>query len=161
MRGLVRISLAVPTLILLMSTPSSADGGPPPEGPGVFDAYRNQIARSVPYADERGYNQLLAMQQFLGYDPSWTDEDFDALRKLWEEESNWRAGALNPNSSARGIPQAMGSLYPETMEPGWLEDPEAQIAWGLDYIRRRYGSPSDAWAKWQWREKNDERGGWY
>jgi len=55
----------------------------------------------------------------------------------------------------------MGSLYPETMEPGWLEDPNAQIAWGLDYIQRRYGSPSEAWAKWQWREKNDERGGWY
>lgn len=154
-------NLVALTLILLTLTPSSVAGELPQEGPEVFDAYRSQISRSVPAANERDYNQLLAMQQFIGYEPSWTDADFDALRQLWERESNWRAGALNPNSSARGIPQAMGSLYPETMQQGWLEDPNRQIQWGLDYIRRRYGSPSAAWEKWQWREENDPRGGWY
>lgn len=71
-------------------------------------------------------------------------DEWDDLSELWEKESNWLTGAANPNSSARGIPQAMTSLYPETQTRGWLEDPEQQILWGLEYIESRYGTPSKA-----------------
>lgn len=36
----------------------------------------------------------------------------------------------------------------------WRDDASVQIAWGLNYIKGRYGSPSAAWAYWQ-------RIGWY
>lgn len=98
----------------------------------------------VPRLPEAAENKLRAMEMFFRNDPDASWNDWIALLELWERESNWRTSAANPNSSARGIPQAMTSLYPETQSEEWLSDPEAQIRWGLDYIRRRYGSPSAA-----------------
>jgi hypothetical protein len=31
----------------------------------------------------------------------------------------------------------------------WRTNPATQIAWGLAYIARTYGSPCSAWAFWQ------------
>jgi hypothetical protein len=101
---------------------------------------------------EEQKNRLLAMQIFME-----RDMDLDELLPLdvlWERESNWRTQAANPNSTARGIPQAMASLNPETWDPSWMFDPRKQIEWGLDYIAKRYGSPSKAL------EHHDEKG-WY
>ena len=89
-------------------------------------------------------NRTLAMDVFFRLNPEASYQDFVALLELWERESNWRTSAANPRSSARGIPQAMTSLYPETQSEEWLSDPEAQIRWGLEYIRNRYGSPTKA-----------------
>jgi hypothetical protein len=89
-------------------------------------------------------NQLLALRMFQDERPDWGWEDWDALLELWNRESNWKADAQNPRSTARGIPQAMGSLNPETMTDEWMSDPLAQIGWGMDYIQRRYGTPSKA-----------------
>lgn len=69
------------------------------------------------------------------------DSDLQALVTLWNKESNWNPNAANPHSTARGIAQKMTSIH------GPIEStPEAQIKWGLDYIKRRYGSPSNALA---------------
>lgn len=89
-------------------------------------------------------NRTLAMDMFFRMNPEGSYQDFVALLELWDRESDWRTSAANPNSSARGIPQAMTSLYPETQSEEWLSDPEAQIRWGLDYIQKRYGSPTAA-----------------
>jgi hypothetical protein len=110
----------------------------------------------IPELSEERVNQLLALRMFMdaqGGD-GWVWDDWESLLELWERESNWRAGAANPRSSARGVPQAMTSLYPETQSEEWLGDAGAQIGWGLDYIRGRYGSPSRALAH------HDLRG-WY
>jgi len=94
--------------------------------------------------DEPTRNQLLALRLMLdfGFDYG----EWDDLTELWDRESDWLTGAANPRSSARGIPQAMTSLYPETQSEEWLSDPEAQIRWGLEYIKDRYGTPSAALA---------------
>jgi hypothetical protein len=101
-------------------------------------------------------NQLLALSMFQNErsEQNWEWEDWKALLELWERESNWREGALNPRSTARGIPQAMGSLNPETQSDEWLQNPFAQIEWGLNYIGKRYGSPSKALA-------HHDKKGWY
>ena len=31
----------------------------------------------------------------------------------------------------------------------WPTNPATQIQWGLDYIKRRYGTPCAAWSFWQ------------
>jgi hypothetical protein len=81
-------------------------------------------------------------------------EDWPALIELWHRESSWRETAANPKSSARGIPQAMTSLYPETQTQEWLSSPRKQIEWGLDYIMKRYGSIQAAL-------EHHNRKGWY
>ena len=71
----------------------------------------------------------------------WTGAQWSCLDALWTRESGWNPYAANPTSDARGIPQDIN---------GWADyapgDVTAQIAWGLSYIRSRYGTPCEAWA---------------
>jgi hypothetical protein len=36
-----------------------------------------------------------------------------------------------------------------TFGADYLTNPVTQIRWGLDYIKKRYGSPCQAWTFWQ------------
>lgn len=63
--------------------------------------------------------------------------DFEALKQLWQKESGWNPNALNRSSGAHGITQMMPMH-------GRREGAQAQIDWGIDYILRRYGTPSRA-----------------
>jgi Prophage tail length tape measure protein len=81
----------------------------------------------------------------------WTGGQFDALFRLWSGESGWNPNAVNPSSGAAGIPQALGHGHVFN-----LGDAPAQIAWGLNYIRERYGSPLAAYNAWLSRDPH-----WY
>ncbi|MFJ4686465.1 C40 family peptidase [Streptomyces sp. NPDC088789] len=86
----------------------------------------------------------------------WTGGQWDSLYKLWMGESGWRHWADNPNSDAYGIPQAMSNIHKETATSAWRNSPSKQIAWGLKYIKGRYGTPSKAWSFW-----NSKNPHWY
>lgn len=92
----------------------------------------------------------------MAADRGWSGSQWDALYKLWMGESGWRHWADNPTSDAYGIPQAMSNLYPETGTKEWRNSPRAQIEWGLNYIKRRYGTPQKAWNFW-----NSKSPHWY
>ena len=93
-----------------------------------------------------------AIGQSLASAMGWTGAEFTALNNLWNGESNWNPHAKNPSSGAYGIPQALP--YNKMPQAAWPEsaggqsDPTAQIQWGLDYIKSRYGSPSNAYTAW-------------
>jgi hypothetical protein len=85
-------------------------------------------------------NQAIAKMLAAPY--GWSSgSNWDSLIKLWNQESGWNANAVNKSSGAYGIPQALGHGHPYN-----LGDASAQIKWGLDYIKQRYGSPDAAWA---------------
>jgi hypothetical protein len=88
----------------------------------------------------------------------WIGAEWNALDQLWSRESGWKNTADNPESHAYGIPQALpASKLPKAGQPAGLGGKSsvvAQIAWGLSYIRTRYGSPSQAWA-------HELANGWY
>lgn len=70
--------------------------------------------------------------------------EWAALDALWTQESGWNPMARNKASGAFGIPQA---LPPTKMPPAAQRgEPGSQIAWGLNYIKGRYGDPLGAWA---------------
>jgi hypothetical protein len=71
----------------------------------------------------------------------WGQDQMPDLIRLWNEESGWNDNAVNKSSGAYGIPQALGHGHPYN-----LGDYAAQIQWGLNYIKGRYGSPNAAWA---------------
>lgn len=73
------------------------------------------------------------------------------LIALWDRESGWDPYAVNRNSGAAGIPQALPAVWGH---PFALGDWRAQIRWGAWYIGRRYGSPCAAW-------QHEESAGWY
>lgn len=103
-------------------------------------------------------NQVQSTVRNMAAQMGWTGGEWDALYRLVMNESGWRPNAANPTSSARGLFQKMINLH------GPIESTvEGQARWGLDYIRRRYGSPSRALAHWQARVPIGGRdvGHWY
>jgi resuscitation-promoting factor RpfB len=88
-------------------------------------------------------------QQMAAAD-GWTGSQWSCLNWLWTRESGWSSTAANAASDARGIAQDINgwsASYP-------YGDAAAQITWGLNYIRGRYGNPCNAWS-------HETADGWY
>lgn len=79
----------------------------------------------------------------------WSGAEWECLRELWYAESRWNHEAVNPESGAAGIPQAI-----KIPNDKFMSDPQVQISWGIKYIQNRYGTPCEAW-------KFHQRNGWY
>lgn len=76
----------------------------------------------------------------------WGAGEFSCLNKLWQKESGWSYTAYNASSGATGIPQALPGSKMATAGSDWKTNASTQVAWGLDYIDRAYGSPCSAWS---------------
>ena len=87
------------------------------------------------------HSRLLALSMMRDQ-YGWGQDQFEALDKLWERESNWNYQARNPEpgSTAVGIPQMLGKYFSGHPERNWRDDdlyvtsPEEQIRRGLEYI---------------------------
>lgn len=112
---------------------------------------------SSPVGDAVGTNQEIAKMLAASY--GWdSGAEWEALVLLWQQESSWNNHANNTSSGAYGIPQALPyTKMPKAAQPesaGGSSDANAQIKWGLDYIKGRYGSPVMA-------EAHEKANGWY
>lgn len=97
-------------------------------------------------------NRVLGRAMAAAY--GWVGREWRCLDSLWTRESGWNHRARNPSSGAAGIPQVLPSAHPGVVDAAFMRNPAAQIAWGLRYIRGRYGSPCQAWA-------HSQSTGWY
>jgi hypothetical protein len=95
--------------------------------PGVTDP--REIARQV-------------MKNKFGYD----DDDYSCFNNIIIRESMWKIDATNPSSGAYGIPQALPGSKMASAGSDWRTNPATQIIWALDYMKKRYGSPCEAWS---------------
>lgn len=100
-----------------------------------------------------GSAQAIA-QQMAANNFGWGDGEFSCLVSLWNRESGWNAQAMNPSSGAYGIPQALPGDKMASHGADWQTNAATQIAWGLDYIAGRYGTPCGAWG-------HSQSVGWY
>lgn len=78
------------------------------------------------------------------------------LDRLWIGESDWRWSVANPSSGAYGIPQSLPARKMATMGADYRTNPVTQIRWGLDYIKKSYGTPCNALDMWNSRSPH-----WY
>lgn len=77
----------------------------------------------------------------------WTGNQLTGcLDPLWTEESGFSATAINSQSGAFGIPQALPASKMASAGADWQTNAATQIKWGLGYIHDRYGSPCAAWS---------------
>lgn len=76
----------------------------------------------------------------------WGEDQFSCLNKLWQKESGWSVNAFNASSGATGIPQALPGSKMASAGSDWSTNASTQVAWGLDYIDRAYGTPCSAWS---------------
>ncbi|GAA3424786.1 aggregation-promoting factor C-terminal-like domain-containing protein [Streptosporangium sandarakinum] len=83
----------------------------------------------------------------------WGDQ-WGCLERLWTKESGWNERAMNRYSGAYGIPQSLPGSKMASAGGDWQTNPATQIAWGLGYIKGRYGTPCGAWA-------HSQATGWY
>ena len=99
-------------------------------------------------------NKAIAREMIGDEYRSWDNAtQFQCLENLWQAESHWNHRARNKRSGACGIPQA----YPCNKMRDWgkaygvdyRSNPWPQIAWGLHYIDKRYGTPCKAWRKFK------------
>ena len=98
-----------------------------------------------------------------GYEPGTTDpreiarqilknkygygaSQFTCFNNIIMRESMWKVNATNPSSGAYGIPQALPGSKMATIASDWRTNPATQIIWGIEYMKKRYGSPCDAWS---------------
>ena len=83
-------------------------------------------------------SQVRDVAKRFGWD---SGDQWTALSQLINKESSWNPNAANPSSSARGLFQKMTSIH------GPVESTAGgQANWGLNYIKRSYGTPAAAWA---------------
>ena len=129
----------------LSQLPGSDGSATPATAPAATVAAVAPVAPVAPVTptssdDLRQLGRTLADIQF-------GDSQWSALNSLWTRESNWNPAAHNA-SGACGIPQALpcSKIADNT--------PTGQIQWGLNYIQRRYGTPTAAW-------QHEEDFGWY
>ena len=82
------------------------------------------------------------------------EDQWGCLYNLWMRESGWRTTAGNISSGAYGIPQSLPASKMAAFGDDYLNNPRTQIAWGLSYIKGRYGTPCGGWSAFQAK-------GWY
>lgn len=106
-------------------------------GHAVTAALHAPDVHAVPAsANEAMANQMAAS----GY--GWTGVQAACLDDLWTEESGFSSTAYNSSSGATGIPQLLPGAH--AIPANW-SDPRVQVAWGLSYVKDRYGTPCTAW----------------
>jgi hypothetical protein len=85
-----------------------------------------------------------------------SQSQWPCLERLWIGESGWNYRAENASSGAYGIPQSLPGSKMATVAGDWRSNPVTQIKWGLDYIKRSYGTPCNALDQWNARSPH-----WY
>lgn len=101
-----------------------------------------------------------AARQMLG-EFGFSQKQWPALRDLWDRQSGWRRNATNPLSGAYGIPQALPGNKMRSAGADWMTNSATQVKWGLGYIKNRYRTPNNAWAKWNARHPHGYDDGGY
>lgn len=101
-----------------------------------------------------GEIQSYAHQLVIEY--GWSESDYQALVLLWYRESGWNPNAYNKSSGACGIPQSKPCSKMAKFGRDYRFNYKVQVRWGLDYIKKRYGTPSEAYRKFLGRKPH-----WY
>ena len=83
------------------------------------------------------------------YEYGWTENDYYAIVQIVNRESNFNPYAVNKKSKACGLFQAYPCSKMVIFGNDYRTNYKVQVAWGMDYIKNRYGTPQKAWSFWQ------------
>ena len=120
----------------------------------VKKAKKKKVIKNKRVRYNVGEIQSYAHQLVIEY--GWSEEDYQALVLLWYRESGWNPNAYNKSSGACGIPQSKPCSKMAKFGRDYRTNWKVQVRWGLDYIKDRYGTPSEAYRKFLGRKPH-----WY
>lgn len=126
-------------------SPVNAPAPAPAPDPGSGFIPVNVLLPNIPgsQVNDPAGAQSYAAGRLAAY--GWSQDQFQCLVQLWNQESSWQTNATNPSSGAYGIAQSLPPAKYASSGGDWLTNYRTQIEWGLGYIRDRYGSPCGAW----------------
>ncbi|MGN9782631.1 transglycosylase SLT domain-containing protein [Nonomuraea sp. ZG12] len=134
-------------VLLLSATLMTAGGATAAQAQSSQTGAASTISTAAKAAERADRNKAIA-RSMVGK-RGWAASQFSCLAKLWARESGWNHRAANGSSGAYGIPQALPGHKMAAKGRDWRTNPRTQIAWGLSYIKQRYGSPCRAWGHFQ------------
>lgn len=110
---------------------------------------------SYPTGGSYDVGSVQAIAQGMLADRGMADQ-WGCFEAIIGQESGWNPYAQNPSSGAYGIPQALPGSKMASHGADWATNPATQIAWAIDYMNGRYGSPCGAYDF-----KFTQGNGWY
>jgi len=99
--------------------------------------------KAVSKATIKNYTRIYMASKY-----KWGKKEFDALNKLIKKESNWNYKSVNKRSGACGLFQAYPCNKMKYYGKDYRTNYKTQVKWGLNYIKKRYKTPSKAWKFW-------------
>lgn len=108
-------------------------------------------AKKVYYGKSYTYNKG-EIQSYIHqkiYEYGWTENDYYAIVQIVNRESSFNPYAVNKKSGACGLFQAYKCSKMAKYGSDYRTNYKVQVAWGMDYIKARYGNPQSAWTFWQ------------
>lgn len=121
-----------------------------PEGFVIPNSTKHvETIKSPSYATYEALNTIpISPQDYVRAEAQkygWADgAEWSALNSLITGESGWQPFVYNSSSQACGLFQSL----PCSKLGAPLENVANQASWGLSYIKRTYGTPSNAYGTW-------------
>ena len=79
----------------------------------------------------------------------WSKKDYESAVNIIIKESSINPNSVNKSSGACGLFQAHPCSKAIKEYPDYMTNYKSQVKWGLNYIKGRYKTPSNAWKFWQ------------
>ena len=83
------------------------------------------------------------------YEYGWTENDYYSIVQIVNRESSFNPYSVNKKSGSCGLFQANPCSKMAKYGKDYRTNYKVQVAWGMDYIKNRYGTPQKAWSFWQ------------
>lgn len=112
---------------------------------------KSKKAKKVSYGKSYTYNKG-EIQSYIHqkiYEYGWTENDYYAIVQIVNRESSFNPYAVNKKSKACGLFQAYPCSKMAKYGSDYRTNYKVQVKFGFEYIKARYGSPSQAWNFWQ------------
>lgn len=100
------------------------------------------------------FNVIATQKEMLDYtlqevlNMGWNSSEYEIVVKLVSHESGWNPNDVNKKSGACGLFQAHPCSKVFKQYPDYTTNYKSQIKWGLNYIKEKYKTPSEAWDFW-------------
>lgn len=110
---------------------------------------KKKVTKKTKYNYRYNVGEIQSYAHSLVLSYGWTEADYQALVLLVNRESSWNPYAVNKKSGACGLFQAYPCSKMAKYGKDYRTNYKVQVAWGMDYIKNRYGTPQKAWSFWQ------------
>lgn len=110
---------------------------------------KKKVTKKTKYNYRYNVGEIQSYAHSLVLSYGWSEADYQALVLLVNRESSWNPYAINKKSGACGLFQAYPCSKMAKYGSDYRTNYKVQVAWGMDYIKNRYGTPQKAWSFWQ------------